>query len=119
MNCFDPACPRPFFLSPDEAVALALAPRITLTAPLEPRPAPVAAARTSRGAISLIKAADSRILALEADVRRREGEAGTLQAQLAQAKVSAALGGRGRCRARGRHPARVESSAIHQPSQLH
>lgn len=42
---------------------------------------------TSRGAISLIKAADSRILQLEADVRRREGELAQLNDQLAQAQV--------------------------------
>lgn len=68
-------------------VAAALAPRMTATAPLEPKPAPAAAQRTSRGAISLIKAADGRILALEGDVRRREAEAAALQAQLVQAQV--------------------------------
>lgn len=68
-------------------VKAALDPRITLSAPLEPRPAPAAAAKTSRGAISLIKAADGRILQLEADVRRREGELAALNTQLAQAQV--------------------------------
>lgn len=65
-------------------------PRITISAPLEPRPAPAAAAKTSRGAVSLIKAADSRILQLEGDVRRREGELEVLNGQLAQAQVGAA-----------------------------
>ncbi|PRW50911.1 basal body [Chlorella sorokiniana] len=68
------------------AVKAALAPRMTITAPLEPRPSPAAAAKTSRGAISLIKAADSRILQLEADVRRREGELSELSGRLAQAQ---------------------------------
>lgn len=62
----------------------------SMTAPLEPRPAPAAAAKTSRGAISLIKAADSRILALEAEVRRREEAQQALGAQVQQAKVGAA-----------------------------
>lgn len=60
---------------------------MTATAPMEPKPAPAAQARTSRGAISLIKAADGRILALEAELRRRESEMATLGAQLQQAKV--------------------------------
>lgn len=68
-------------------VKAALAPRMTITAPLEPCPAPAAAAKTSRGAISLIKAADSRILQLEADVRRREGELAELSGRLGQAQV--------------------------------
>ncbi|KAI7844734.1 hypothetical protein COHA_001619 [Chlorella ohadii] len=71
-------------------VKAALAPRMTITAPLELRPAPAAAAKTSRGAISLIKAADSRILQLEADVRRREGELAELNGRLAQAQEALA-----------------------------
>jgi len=50
-------------------------------------PAPAAAAKTSRGAIPILKAADSRILRLEADVRRREGELAELNGRLAQAQV--------------------------------
>lgn len=73
----------------DEAnLCAALGPKLTATAPLEPRPAPAAQARTSRGAISLIKAADARILALEAELRRREAEGAALSAQLQQAQVS-------------------------------
>ena len=65
----------------------ALQPRMTATAPLVPQPAPAAQARTSRGAISLIKAADARILSLEAEARRREAEAAGLATRLQQAQV--------------------------------
>lgn len=57
----------------------------------ECKPAPAAQARTSRGAISLIKAADQRILALEADLKRREGELQGLEQQLQRAQVCARL----------------------------
>lgn len=63
---------------------------MTASAPLEPRPAPAAAARTSFGAVSLIKAADSRILALEGELRRREGELAAASQQLAAAQASGA-----------------------------
>lgn len=57
----------------------------------ECKPAPAAQARTSRGGISLIKAADQRILALEADLKRREGELQGLEQQLQRAQVCTRL----------------------------
>lgn len=71
----------------DAELQAALGPKLTATAPLEPRPAPAAQARTSRGAVSLIKAADARILALEAELRRREAEGAAQAEQLRQAQV--------------------------------
>jgi hypothetical protein len=71
----------------DEAELQAAYSSITLSTPVQPRPAPAAAPKTSRGAISLIKAADSRILALEAEGRRRDAELDAVLEQLQQAKV--------------------------------
>ncbi|GAB4818323.1 hypothetical protein N2152v2_005369 [Parachlorella kessleri] len=54
---------------------------------LECKPSPAAQAKTSRGAISLIKAADQRILALESDLKRREAQLQGLEAQLTKAQA--------------------------------
>lgn len=56
------------------AVGKAAFSRMAISRPLEPKPSPAAQAKTSKGALSLIKAADSRVLALEAELRRSEGE---------------------------------------------
>lgn len=60
---------------------------MNLSLPVQQQPAPSAAAKTSRGAVSLIKAADSRILALEDEMRRQEAEREAVQEQLRQAQV--------------------------------
>lgn len=61
--------------------------RCAAAAAADPKPAPAATAKTSRGAISLIKAADHRILALEAELKRREGQLAELEQQLGAAQV--------------------------------
>ena len=78
-----------------ELQAAALQPRMSLSRPLEPKPSPAAAARTSQGALSLIKAADGRIQALEEELRRRDGELQGLAGQLQAAQVGCMPGGGG------------------------
>ncbi|KAL4853675.1 Centrosomal protein [Chlorella vulgaris] len=70
----------------DELALKAAYTTFACTAPLEPRPAPAALAKTSRGGISLLRVADTRIASLEAAVRRQDAEAQDLQEKLQQAQ---------------------------------
>lgn len=63
---------------------------MTCSAPLQPRPSPAAAAKASRGAISLLKAADARVLSLESELRQRDCELEAAREALALAQEAAA-----------------------------